>query len=98
MTPVEKMFKFPIRVFESEEKKDYVIGYKRVFIHDIKDIGDYSQLRELDGIKEKGFDSTCFSTYDGDEYVSSWKRERFEKEYDKHVQILNEIEKDDAEK
>ncbi len=100
----ELRFEMPVRLFHDEDDEDkimkqldngempeYVIGYQRHFIEDIRSWGDaYTAVRTPESVKKKGFDSTRVDLVDGDTFICSWKRSKFEEKYDEHMGRLKE--------
>lgn len=94
----ELLFKIPVRLFIKEPNEEdlevgiippYAIGYERVNIEDIDTWGDcFILTRNIESVRENGFDSTRITFLNGEIIICSWSREKFEKNYDEHFDAL----------
>lgn len=100
-SPIQAMFTFPIRIFDGHSAKkakqefdtygtkepiDYIIGQSSVPFGEVRGWHDsFLPHRDIADVKERGFDSTVVITHTMGEFLCSWKRERFEANFESYM-------------
>ena len=115
MTPLDFFFEFPVRIFdpisakratkkldsefEGKQEIEYVKGYARIGMGEIKAWNDcYLPHREVRDVEENGFDGTLVMTKTLGDFVCSWSRLRFEENYGKWLlKVENYLEEKERE-
>jgi hypothetical protein len=107
LKPSELRFSFPERMYDptytrevAQEHFDktgeklipkYVIGWKDVWIDEIKYIGDFFPSHmDIDHVIANKFSSTLLTMDSGEEFICSLKKDKFYELYDAHMQRMDE--------
>jgi hypothetical protein len=78
---------------EDENEIPHVIGWEVVQIEDIIGYGTlFSRGKTLEDVEMDGFDCTLVCLRNGKELGCAWRPEEFEKNVNKHAQMLQEVE------
>jgi len=74
-----------------KKKVEYAIGAAVVPLGEIVGWHDsYMSHRDVESVKENGFDSTLVITRNMGTFMSSWKRAKFEEEYNAYLKNMQE--------